>query len=300
MSTTLNEMQFELLPTIDATSGVVFGNGDAISVDENGFHPGSADWLTQDTANSTNGSTGFGRDRLTGPTWSWDMFVNREDTETALESLSTIATGWRMTEIRDTPGAVLALRYHIAGRTRRIYGRPRSFEGSPNNMILNGMMPFGADFKCVDAYHYDDLASGITLGLQTGSEGGFIFPTVFPVTTLPVGIEQSYAAVGGDADTYPVIRFNGPVEGPVISSPDWDISLNISLGADEYAIVDTRPWSLSALKNGSSSVAGALGRRQWLSDVRLSPGQTQLIFRGSSIGDGATCEVTWNNAWNSL
>lgn len=301
MSTALEEMQFEILPNVDAAAGVVFGNGGYISIDEDGFDPGSAEWETQDQINPVRGTTAFGRDRLTGPTWNWDMFINREDVTTALESLSEIAVAWRMAEIRDTPGAVLPIRYRIADRVRRIYGRPRRFDGKPNNLILGGLMPFGADFKCVDALHYDDEESSAVLTLQAGSEGGFIFPTVFPVTTIPVGLHQDNIAVGGDADTFPIVRFDGPVSNPSLEHADWSISLEISLADGEYAIVDTRPWALTAIKNGSGSVSGYLGRRQWLSNVKLAPAQQhELIFRGDTVTDGATCEVSWRNAWTSL
>lgn len=300
MATTLNEMQFEILPYAEADRGVLFGIGCDISVNADGFKPGGPDWYTEDSENPINGATQFGRDHLLGPSWQWDLHVNRDQVGNALKSLGELATAWRAQQIRDEVGAVLCIRYQLAGRTRRIYGRPRRFEYTPDNRILNGYMDVPADFKCADANTYDDAWSSVLMALEVTPTGGLVFPTVFPQTSQPGGSRDSVAVVDGDTETYPIIRFDGPISTPSIESADWAISLDMTLGDGEYVEVDTRPWVNTVLLNGSQSVAGALGKRQWLSNVRMAPGSHDFVFRGSAASAGATCEVRWRSAWNSI
>lgn len=296
----LNEMQFELLPNATAEDGEVFGIGSSVSIDDGGFDPGDDDWEDEDELNPRRGGTAFGRDVLAGPTWAFNLHVNELDVATAVPALSAFKTAWRAHSIRLVPGAVIPLRYRIDDRVRRVYGRPRRFAAPPDNKILSGYVPITCDFKCVDGYTYDDVAQGVTLNLQQGSVGGFTFPVTFPVTSLPPGSGEDQVVVGGDAPTYPIVRFNGPVENPSLESNAWTLKLNRSIGAGEYVEVDLRPWALSVMLNGTSSVAGSLSRRTYLADMAFQPGRHELVFRGNSDLSVATCEVTWANAWNSI
>jgi hypothetical protein len=303
----LNEMQFEILPFADADEGIPFGIGLDVSCDAEGFKPGGPDWYTEDGENPINGATAFGRDHLTSTTWQWDLHVNRDRTSTAVESLGVLSSAWRAPEVREVVGAVTAIRYRLAGRDRRIYGRPRRFEYSPSNLILGGLIPISADFKTADCLHYDDEESNLVMSLQISSSGGTILPAVLPITTLPPGDGGDQAVVGGDADTYPVIRFEGPITNPSIECEAWALSLGgtgtvptFTLAEGEYVEIDTRPWAQTVLFNGDTSVAGALGSRQWLSRMKLPPGRTEFAFHGAASSSGGTCEVRWRSAWNSL
>lgn len=296
----LNEMQFELLPSLDAVDGQVFGIGAGVSVDDEGFLPGDDDWDDQDEENPRRGGRRFGREVLSGPTWGWNLHVNQSDVPSAIAELARIKTAWRALHIRQSPGKVIPLRYRLDGRVRRIYGRPGRFAAPPSNKVLSGFVPITCDFRCADSFTYDDVEQSISLGLQIGSEGGFVFPTTFPVATQPVGSSQQQAVVGGDATTYPVVRFNGPVTNPRLESNDWTLSLDMTIAEGEFVEVDLRPWGLTALLNAQSSVAGNLGRRQYLSEMGLTPGRHELIFRGAGMSSSATCEVRWANAWNSI
>lgn len=300
MATPLSEMQFELLPHEDADAGEAFGLGLDVSVDEDGFTPGSDDWQDQDAENPTRGGTTFGRDRLAGPTWAWDLFVNEHDVISARRTLSRFRTAWRAMHIRDEPNVVIPLRYRLGDEYRRIYGRPRGFEAPPNNMILSGFVPIQCDFKAVDGFVYDDTMSQLTLGLQGTSEGGFIFPVTFPVVTMPVGEQRAQAVVGGDAKTYPIVRFDGPVTNPRLVTSRWTLGLDVAIPVNEYVEVDLRPWRLTALRNGTTSVAGALSKRTRLSDLYLEPGRPEMTYRGSLLGGQSTCQVRWAAAHNSI
>lgn len=301
------DFNFELLPSEAATDGALFGIGQHVSLDDEGFAPGSTDWAVQDSEDPSNGTTLFGRDVLLGPVWNWQLHVNRSSVAQALETLGSFQTAWRALQIRNTPGAVLPLRYQLEGRTRRIYGRPRRFEAPPSNLILGGYVPVSVDFKCVDAFTYSDVEQVVSLRLGSeladpdavDSGGGFIFPVTFPSDTLPPTTTQAQVLVGGDAPAYPVVRFNGPVVNPSLATSDWTLSLNYTIPDGQYVEIDTRPWKQTVLLNGVTSLAGFLGRRQRLSKITFTQGRFQARYNGFSSGD-STCEVRWADTWNSL
>lgn len=302
MATTLLDHQFELLPDLLAPSGEVFGIGAEVSLDDGGFLPGDDDWTNEDEPNPTRGGTAFGRDQLAGPTWGFNLHVNRSDEAGALATLSRFKSAWRALHIRNVPGAVIPLRYRLNDRYRRVYGRPRRFSGTPDNRGLSGFIPITADFQCVDAFTYDDVEKVVVLGLANGgdSQGGFTFPLTFPTTTLPPGESVAPAVVGGDAPAYPVVRFNGPLTNPSLDAGPWSLSLTRTIPDGSYIEVDLRPWALTVLLNGSTSVATALGRRQYLAEMKLEPGPYAFQLRANAIGSSGSCEVRWSDAWNSI
>lgn len=300
------DFNFEILPSVDATDGVPFGIGQNVSLDDGGFAPGSTDWAVQDSESSQTGTTHFGRDRLLGPTWNWQLHVDRDDDSEALTSLAELKTAWRALHIRDTPGAVIPLRYRLDGRVRRIYGRPRRFEDTPTNTILGGHIPVSVDFKCVDGFTYDDEMQQVTL--LVGSEyedetedtgGGFVFPIFFPHVTLPPTRTRQQLEIGGDAPAYPIVTFTGPLVNPRLITDDWTLALDLTIADGDYVKIDTRPWVMTALLNGSASVAGSLGRRTRMSKIVFNPGRFEARFDGFSSGTG-TCSVQWASTWNSL
>jgi hypothetical protein len=304
--TTLSDYQFEILPSDTATDGVVFGIGSDTGVDmlDGGFIPGDDDWTNDDQEDTQRGGTRFGRDRLKGPLHGFDLFTNCSDEATALDAKALLRTAWRALSIRQDPSTVIPVRYRLNGRERRFYGRPRRFSAPPNNQIQGGYIPITADFQAADAFFYDDQEQGVSLTLHNvgTSDGGFIFPVIFPVTALPVGTSQQQLVVGGDAPAYPVIRVNGPVTNPIIATDSWTIAMDISLGALDYVVIDTRPWERTVIKNGNQNAAGSLSvnRRLYLSDVVLEEGSLpQISFSGNSASGAPTCTVSWRNTYNS-
>lgn len=301
------DYQFELLPSAISSTGFAFGIGLDVSMDDGGFSAGSADWASQDSEDPTSGVTMFGRDRLLGPTWNFQLHVNRETPEEALATLGIARAAWYALHIRDSPGAVIPLRYRVGGRTRRVYGRPRRFEAPPDNRILGGYVPISSDFKCVDGFHYDDVETAVTLQLgslmadpdQVDSGGGFVFPVTFPTTSLAPTTQQDQFRVLGDAPAYPVVRFNGPVTNPKLVTDEWTLSLEHQIPTGSYVEIDTRPWRQTVLLNGTASLAGKLGRRQRLSRVAFEPGRFEAMYTGSTTAN-STCEVRWANTWTSL
>jgi hypothetical protein len=302
--TTLEEFQFEILPAEDADDGVVFGIGADISCDEDGFHPGSTSWATQNSSSAANGVTNFGRDVLLGPLWAWDLHISRDDCEEAVESLAAFTTAWRAAQIRETPRTVLPIRYQLAGRTRRIYGRPQNVEDSVNNLILSGYAQLGADFQAVDGYTYSDDSSGVTMVIPATDFDrhgpGLVYPITLPASSV-VGDESiRNVSIGGDTTAWGIFRFNGPWVDPSVYTDEWALSFpGFEIPDGQFIEVDTRPWVKTVLLNGTAPVGGYMGKRQKLFGARLDPGDVTIRAGGTS-STGTTCQISWRSTFNSI
>lgn len=298
--TALAEHQFEIVPGVDAMDGVVWGIGSEVSIDEDGFQPSGADWITQDVSNDRRGVLGFGRDVKGPQTWAWASHVNKADVKGALSALSALSAAWSP-DLR-APGAQVAVRYRVGGRDRRIIGRPRRFVAPPTNLILNGYVAVDHDFQAVDAYTYDDLESSAQiLYSSSASGGGFVLPSSWPLSGLPSnGNGSEQIQVGGDAPTYPVIRFVGPWTNPSIDTGDWRLSWTGSIGPTGWVEIDCRPWALTVLNQSGGSAVSGLPRTTFLEDCVFQPGTSpQISLGGIAPSGGAAAIVRWRNAWTS-
>jgi hypothetical protein len=303
VTTALTDHQFEILPSSDAASGFVFGIGAEVSINEDGFDPGENEWLTQDTQNTRRGINGFGRDVLGATTWVWESHTDQDDVETAVAILEQFSAAWMPSRLVRQPGVQTALRYKIAGRTRRVFGRPRRYAAPPSNLILNGYVPVTHDFQCVDSFTYDDVESSAQILYSSGSTtGGFVLPAVMPVATEPSdGNGGGQISIGGNADCYPAIRFNGPWTNPVFTTDEWSLSWTGALGVGQWVEIDCRPWELTVLDQSGASRAGGLDRRTWLEDCWFAPqSQPQIALSGATAGGSASVDVKWRNTWTSI
>lgn len=304
--TTLADHQFELLARESDVDGYVFGLGsDELEVDQDGFVPSTGDWVTQDAQNSRNGATVFGMDSLGAGSWAFSSFINMDDEASAIDALSRLGSIWRNQDTASSYGDVAVLRYQIAGRTRRVYGRPRRFAPIIGNLILNGFVAVEHDFARSDANTYDDIedTASVTMSALVSDGGGIAFPARFPLNMVPSQISPAaQAAVGGDVRTYPIVRFNGPWIGPEIIADSWTISLpNLSLADGEWVEVDARPWMNTVIDQEGATRGGELGRNTYLEDVFFEP-QTRPEFRisGAVPSGQASCQLRWRSAHAAL
>lgn len=301
--TILKDHQFEILPSTDAADGFVFGIGAAVSVDNEGFDPGETGWIDQDSVNSRRGHAGFGRDVLGSKSWLWSSFVDAEDVEGAVETLEAFASAWRPETLVRESGALTALRYRVAGRDRRIFGRPRRFAAPPTNLILNGYVPVTHDFALVDSHTYDDVMSSALVPYASSSQGsGFRLPATFPVATRALeGAGSTQLSVGGTARAYPIVRFNGPWVNPVLRTDHWSLAWKGTIPSNDWVEIDARPWVMTVLNKSGASMVEGLDRRTWLEDLWFAANtRPQVAFSGIAPGGGATALIRWRNTWNSL
>lgn len=301
--TTLAEKQFEILPEAEATDGFVFGIGAAVSIDDGGFDPGESNWFTQDGENTRRGVIGFGRDVPGAKTWMWSSHVDQDDLEDAVAILEEFETAWTPALLARNPGAVTALRYRLAGRDRRVFGRPRRFSGPPTNLIDSGYVALTHEFQTVDAYTYDDIESSMEILYASSADGGgFVLPTPMPIVTQPsLGNGSAQLTIGGTKPAYPIIRFNGPWTNPVMHTDDWTLRWTGEIGPNGWVEIDARPWALTVLDQDGASAVGGLDRRVWLEDLWFAPrSQPQISLDGIAPSGGASATVRWRNTWTSI
>lgn len=301
--TVLNDYQFEILPSADALDGFVFGIGAQVSLNDGGFDPGETEWLTQDSQNTRRGVMGFGRDIVGVKTWLWESHTNKEDAEGAAAVLEQFSSAWMPDLLARQPGAMTAVRYRLAGRNRRVFGRPRRFSAPPTNLILSGYVPVTHDFQLVDSYAYDDVeSSSQILYASAVTGGGFVLPAIFPLSTISsLGNGSDQLNVGGNARTYPIIRFNGPWTDPKLDTGDWSITWTGQIGVGGWIEIDCRPWALTVMDQSGASRVSGLDRRTWLEDCWFAPqSRPQISLSGIAPGGGASAFVRWRNAWTSI
>lgn len=298
----LKDYQFEILPSADAVDGFVFGLGAEVGLNDGGFDPGENEHLVQDQQNTRRGVRAFGRDVLGAKTWVWESHTDREDARQALDTLERFSAAWTPYAAQE-PGWNTAVRYRLAGRVRRVFGRPRRYAAPPTNLILDGLVPVTHDFACVDSFTYDDLESSAEIPYSSGAAGGgFSFPLTFPIVTASSeGSGGAQISVGGNARAYPIVRFNGPWTNPVFETDDWTLRWKGSIPASGWMEIDTRPWALTVLNQDGASVAGGLDRQTWLEDCWFAPRTKPFIKLGGTASTGqASATVRWRNAWTSI
>lgn len=282
--------------------GVTFGLGCDIAIpSEGGFDPGSADWRTQDGVNGVGDRRRYGRDYLDGPTWAWSAFTDQGSEAEALTAIEQLATVWRNESNRRTPGNMRALRYRLAGRTRRIYGRPRRFAvDAPTNLILVGRTGVSMDFVAADALTYDDALTTMSMGIIEATYSGFAVPAVAPWPSLAVvGTRSGTIVVGGTATTSMMtITFTaGPNAGlanPKVTIGGREFGLTTTLAPGRSATIDVYAQTVTGVASGE------LTRATRLEGVGLKPGTYVVDFDGTDSSGTGRVTLSWRSAYNGL
>lgn len=289
------------LPTFDL-AGLTFG-GHHSPLQVSSFSPGTPEARTQDVTNDVADGDTFGRDYLTPPTWSWDLFTDLDTDHGAHELAEQVAAIWLDEDLRSRPGAVIPLRYLMAGRWRRVYGRPRRYAGPDGGLLTAlGRAEMTADFKLAHHLHYDDIEQAAQVGTVPARVGGFVFPAVFPLTTATrtESERSSQFTVGGSAPAWPRITVEGPISDATISVGTWSMRLTGAIAYDQSVIVDTAPWMRSITRGDGAPLAGALHPTTSMLDLKLKPGHYELKLTGTDLTGTARATIAWRDAYYGL
>ncbi|QUC01226.1 hypothetical protein [Cellulosimicrobium cellulans] len=292
MSVVVRERAFEV-------AGVGFGTrpGDLVLV--RSFEPGTQDLENQDAANPVGDGVLVGRDRARATTWSWELFTNERDEPSARAAVAPLAAAWRSATALP-PGELMTLRYFVAGRWRRVYGRPRRWAPPVSGPALAaGRADVVCDFRVTDPLHYDDDEQTVTLQIVPPTTGGLLAPLVAPLSTARSSAPAArFITVRGDAPAPVRVTFHGPVKDPWVRGTGWEVGLVGSIAYDGRVVVDTR--TTTVLRADGASVAGMLSRRTRLAELRLAPGPHELTFGGIDPTGTAAATVAWRDAHYSL
>lgn len=288
---------------VDTDPQCPFGYGTPLNVSS--FDQGTASVRHQDQPGGLQDVINFGVDRRTPAAWTWTMFTDLKgiDPVGALEWVDTLAQVWD-NDVRLTPGGVLPLRYTVAGRTRRVYGRPRRWTPVPDQ-IQRGKVHITADFQLAeDLTFYDDAEESVTVDVVPTTISGtyFTFPIVFPLVMATTPTPRTeLAIVAGTQRTWLTPRFTGPVVNPWVEIGDQRYALIGSIPAGQTVRMSGRPWEVGVF-NETTGVWNALGvdPRSRLSQLRLPPSTYPITYGGVSTDGTSTCVVSWNPAYRAL
>jgi len=281
--------------------GLRFGGDEPIKVSN--FDPGSASVRSGDAENEVGDGIRLGRDYLTPPTWAFDIFTDVNDWAEALELDDRLAAVWQDEETRTTIGRAVPLRYWMAGRWRRVYGRPRQYAGADGGLLTKlGRGEMTADFSLVDRLHYADDEQSISVGSVPETTGGIVFPVVFPLVTMPrTSTERpGQFTVGGTAPTWPRVMIHGPITNAVIHVGDWSMRTTGTVREGDTLTIDAAPWAQSITRSDGASVAGMLHPSTSLSSLRLKPGHHELVLAGQDSTGLARATIAWRDAYYRL
>lgn len=280
-----------------ALDGHVFGEGHAVYA-AHVTHGGQA-WRTDDVANPVGHNLWMGTDYADLQPIVLDLKITGDNPAAATEELERFAGMWRAAGRRG-PGAESVLSWGMHGRTRRVYGRPRSFTPENGDLYVLETAPGEATFQPNGPYVYDDTARELPLTITPGKAGGLVFPIVFPWGTVQGGSRQGVVEDGGGtvATDDVTLTVRGPINRPIIRGAGWQVALDTSLAWDRSITIDAR--RLTALWDNGSSAAGVLSRRTRLSDIRIPTGPSEIRFEGEDQSGTSQLLVSWRPAYTSI
>jgi hypothetical protein len=291
---------------VDTAPWCPFGEGEAVNVAK--FTPGGSSVRVQDVPGGTADNVWFGVDYHTPGAWTWDLFTDAgTDPGLALSWVDVLDQVWN-DPVRLTPNGALPLRYCVAGRIRRVYGRPRRWTPI-HDMVHHGKVKITCDFQLSeDETYYDDVEQSATVGFAPAVISGtyWKFPITFPLAVqTPGAIRSEQITIGGTQSTWVIPTFHGPVSNPWVQ---FDLStggsfrwaLNGTLSAGTSMTLSGRPWDTGVLAGDGTYHPEMLDPRARLSQLRLKPGTYSVSFGGLDVTSTATVSVRWRNAYRSL
>jgi hypothetical protein len=297
----ITDYQFVIAESSGSLVWVPFGRDLTIAISKGGFDAGSFDIRNQDVSAANADYRVFGTDYKTPPTWGWKMWTNTFTEADALAWLASLAKVWD-DEVRETPNGVLPLRYSLAGRKRRVYGRPRRFTPTVDKVNL-GKIYITADFTLAEDAYYEDDEQGITLGSTAASltPSGIHIPAVVPwtFTTVPVP-RTSQMFITGDKRTWVDIDFRGPVSNPYVQIGGLTYGLNGSIPLGRTITLSGKPWKSGVFDDLGSYYPGMLDPRARLSALSMKPATYPVTFGGIDGTGTAIATLRWRNCYRTL
>lgn len=279
-----------------ALDGKVFGEGHDVYAAN--VTSGGQAWRSNDVPNPVGHNLWMGSDYADLHPTVLDLKITGTTPADAALALERFAGWWRAWSRRG-PGDEVALSWGMHGRTRRIYGRPRSFLPEDGDVYVLETVPGEAEFQPNTPLVYDDTPQELSLTITPGGAAGFVFPIEFPWATSlggqRAGVIDSPGAVPTDDVTFTV---RGPIARPKIIGPGWEIALATSLMWDQSITIDVRRRTV--LRSGGGSAAGTLSRRTRLDSITIPPGPSEIRFEGEDQSGTSQLLVSWRPAYESI
>lgn len=278
--------------------GFIFGEGTDYLVHD--LEVGEPELVTNDAALPRQDGMRFGRDYRGGRILTFEIILLSGTGLTAITQLGALETAWLADTTRATPGAVSILTLTRAGRTRRVYGRPRRFAVASERDRF-GWFSVLADFQTVDHLFYADAELSAVVGMAAPSVGGLIGPLIGPIDAESAGEGVQSLFVGGTIPAWMGVKIRGPIVDPTIEVVgQWSAQLRVTLASDQWLMIDPTPWNRAVRRNDGANLAGAFtASSQRLSQMRIRPGQQQVLLRGLDPTGTASAELFVRETFSS-
>ena len=271
-----------------------FRAGDRDSVFVTGFEPSEPSSRNQDTPNPSGHGIHFGRDYYESSVWTLEFGATGVDRIAAMSALN---AAWR--KVNHKPGEESVLRFRLAGRERRVYGRPRNFLSTVGPSLTRGHITAAGTFVTSDPFVYGDEPISMSATMYASSKGGLKTPLKGNLTGVKAGVRNgAIPDVGGETSAPFVAVINGPVRNPSISSGDWTIQVDTTLAYDQSLTIDTRKNTV--MRNDGTSLGGSLTRTSRLASARLNPGPASILFSGIDPTGTSRVTVTWHPTYYTV
>ena len=178
---------------------------------------------------------------------------------------------------------------------RIIFCKPAGFT-HPYIASRSRGVEYQANFIAADPIVYSVNEHSGNIALPT-AEGGFSSPLTSPLASGIISIGGVLlASNAGNTAVAPMIVIYGPVDSPRLRNVTQGKSLefNISLGADDYLVIDFRPLHKTVMLNGTASRYSSLTLAEWWD---LQPGTNEITYAASTYQVGSYALVTWRDGF---
>jgi hypothetical protein len=295
------DYEFVLVDPVTNTMNpfVPFGGSQAIS---GKFAPGGFEVADQDQSAVLGDYRMFGTDRHAPPTWAWSLFTQSETPADALDWYDVFKSVWD-NKVRNSPEQVLALRYQVAGRTRRVHGRPRRITPVYDDLRI-GKIRIECDMALSEDVYYDEAENAIQAGLSaagTSISAGIILPQALPWHfTQPATPVTKQAIITGSESTWIDVDFYGPSVNPWVKIGNLTWGLVGSLDLGQKVTLSGKPWNMGVWRNDGTNLPGLLDPRARLSALQISPGTYSVQYGAWDSTGNSYVVLRWRNAYQSL
>ena len=261
----------------------------------------------QDKPNPREDGISMGIDRLGGRIINIDFEIWEPTEAAALDTLEELTSAFMGDNERLTPQSYQVLSYRLAGtgEQRRAFGRGRACTPSTLANAHVGFIPGSAHFQTISPFLYSDAEFSYIVSFVPGvGSGGLVGPLIGPLYAPGGdGGGSRTIEVMGTRPAWLATRIDGPITYPIVTvyGAFW-YQLALTIPAGESVLVDPQPWSRAVLRvSDGANLSGYLtGPSAWLADMRVPPGEHQLLLEG--VDPTGTSQVTayWRHARASL
>lgn len=154
------------------------------------------------------------------------------------------------------------------------------------------MEDFVFELEAADPALYAQALTEATISLPTG--GGTALPTALPASLAAGTGGQAVLTNSGNLETFPTVRFDGPLTNPTIFNLTLGITLQltVTLLAGEFITVDMKARTITQGTSTNKMNTLASGSDFFW----LKPGENTIKF--SALSGSGTAKVSFRSSWN--